>query len=527
MKRVLIGLVAVAGLMASVLVLVASTSNPASGQQASITLQNTSTSNAAARGIPAVATNISVTVSAVGGCNPGNRAPLSNGAYSLPLAVLDGTAGNTEITGLISTNCNWEVSYSNPVCEVSVTVKGTTGTAIGTVVTSGRPLVLSGNGAGNQLQYSGTAVGSIEFAANFAGTGGLASIPPASATVGQRCISTFTSGMSFGTGNAVVAGHAGLEITATYTSATAGCAGGSLTNRVTATGGLQFVSAVPSQGRGASGLINAVSLVSETVTQKASAATAASGDRCIYSVTFTDNLGNLRLARTASGQIDPLKTTGVVDGVITPGPSGTPTDLIPANVTVTYEAFTVPVTVVTTFPADEVFTTDDSVNYIITTDAPCGGFASVIPRGFGSQGDAATTQVFPGSVTVYGSALSRILNDQEKTFNVVAFASTDYRGTTACSVTVTERNGPERCSPVGGASQTQTYAAGVTSLAFEFTHTCEATVSGDGSGTGGTTATTDPDTPPTPPTIVIGGDDDEPDSGTSTSPGPQPEGRTG
>lgn len=527
MKRVLIGLVAVAGLMASVLVLVASTSNPASGQQASITLQNTSLSNAGSRGLPAVASNISVTVSAVGGCNPGNRAPLSNGAYSLPLAAIDGTAGATEITGLISTNCNWEVSYSNPVCEVSVTVKDTSGTAIGAAVTSGRPLVLSGNGAGNQLQYTGTAVGSIEFAANLGGTGGL-SLGSSSTTVGMRCISTFTSAMSFGTGNAVVAGHAGLEITATYTSATTGCGGGSLTNRVTFTGGLEFVSAAPSQGRTADGLINAVSLVSETVAQKATVAGPETSltERCVYRVSFTDNLGNLRLARTATGQLDFLKTSTSADGVVTPGP-GTPpvpADLIPQNVMVTYEAFTVPVTVVTTFPADEVFTTNDSADYIITTDAPCGGFASVIPRGFGVQGDAASTQVFPGSVTVYGSALNPILNS-DKSFNVAAFAATDYRGTSACSVTVTERNAPERCSPVGGASQTQTYSAGAVSLAFEFTHTCEGAVSGDGSGSDGGSG--DPDAPPVPPTIVVGGDEDETDSATSSGSGPTGEGFTG
>ena len=184
-------------------------------------------------------------------------------------------------------------------------------------------------------------------------------------------------------------------------------------------------------------------------------------------------------------------------------------------------------TVVTTYPADEVFTTDDSVDYFISVNSPCGGFTRVIPSGFGSQGDAASTQVFPGSVTVYGSVLNRIQNRvgaaPAKTYDVPAFA--DARGTTACSVTVTERNGPERCSPVGGAAQTKSVAAGSAALAFEFNHTCEPVAptssGGDTGGAGGGGA--NGGGPPAPPAIDVGGTD----SATTTASGPQPEGRTG
>ena len=534
MKRLLIGVVAVAGLLGSVLALVASTSSPASGQQASITLQNTSISAAAARGLPAVATSISVTVQTVNNCNPGARAPLSNGSYSLPIAVADGNAGATEITGLISTQCNWEISYSNLVCEVTVTVKDTSGTNIGAAITSGRPIVLSGTGAGNQLQYTGMAVGSIEFSANIAGAGGLLQ-GSSSAIAGQRCTSSFASGLTLGAGNGgITAAHAGLQITATYTSTTTGCTGGSLVNRVSRTGSLEFVSAAPARAQGVSGVLNAVSLFSETVAQKATPATAASGDRCIYTVTVTDTIGNLRLARTTFGTVDGSKTTSMVDGITTAGTAvttnagSTATDTIPANVTITYETYTVPVVVRSTFPNDEVFTTEDTVRYSINVNAPCGGFLSVIPSGFGTQGDSATSQVFPGSVTVYGAALGSILNPGSgRTFSVRAFQ--DAQGNRPCSVTVTEESGPERCSVVGGPSQTDAYSAGDASLTFEFNHVCEpAGVSG------GVPGDDDENGPPAPPGIDLGLEPDDESSPPAPpvievpeTPGPQEEGRTG
>ena len=531
MRKLLICVVAVAGLLGSVLALVASTSSPASGQQASIRLINTSQSSAAARALPAVSTSIGVTITAVSGCNPGARAPLNNGQFTLPIAATDGTAGAPEITGLISTNCNWQVSFTNFICEVSVQVKEADGTNIGAAVVTGRPIILSGlNTGGGQLQYSGTEVGSIEFTANFAGSGGLLS-GSTSTQPGQRCSSSFTSSMSLG-GTAVTAAHTGLEITATYTSQTAGCIGGTLVNRVTAAGGLQFVSASPAQGRGVSGPTNSVSLISETVAQKGTAVSAALGDRCIYSVTVTDTLGNLRLARNAFGLIDPSKTTNRVDGITTGGTANaflagsTAVDTIPANVTVTYALYRVAVTVVSTYPADEVFTTEDSVDFFIVVNSPCGGFNRVIPSAIGAQGDRASAQVVPGSITVYGSALNVIQNrvgaTPARSYDVPAFA--DARGTNACSVTVTERNGPERCSPVGGASQTKSVAAGSAMMAFEFTHTCEpVAVAGPTSSTEDTVDSTvdGGDGPPAPPVLELGGD-----SATANT-GPQPEGRTG
>ena len=527
MKRFVTGVLVIAGLLASVLALVASASSPASGQQASLTLQNSSVSNAAARALPATVTSISVTFKTVSGCNPGARAPLNDGQFTLPISQTDTALESTsEITGLISTNCNWEVTYSNPVCEVIAEVRGTNGVLIGGLQ-RGTPVILSGvNTGGGSLQFQGTAVGSMRFQANFAQTGGLLA-GSTGTTPGARCVSSFSSSLSLGAGGNVTAAHAGLEITATYTSATAGCVGGTLVNRVTAAGGLQFVSASPAQGTTGGVPSNSVSLISETVAQKASPATAATGDRCIYSVTVTDTLGNLRLARTAAGLVDPSKTTNMVDGILISGTANaflagsTATDIIPANVTVTYSTYRVAVTVTATYPADEVFTTDDTVDYVIAVNAPCGGFNRAIPAGFGVQGESASVRVYPGSVTVYGSGLRSILNTGvAKTFDAPAFF--DARGTQPCSVTVTERFGPERCSPVGGASRTQSVSAGSAALSFEFTHTCEpvgATSSGGDVSVGGTTGGTD--TPPAPPSIDLGG-------GTTTAPsGPAPEGRTG
>ena len=532
MRKLLVCVVAVAGLLGSVLALVASTASPASGQQASITLTNASAGSVAARALGASVTSIGVTITPVSGCNPGARAPLNNGQFTLPMTQRDATweGGAPEITGLISTNCNWQISYTNPICEVTVEI-WTAGDSLIERVRHGRPIILSGlNTGGGQLHYSGMAVSYMRFIVNIGANGGLLS-GSTSSVVGERCGSSFTSSMSLG-GTAVTAAHTGLEITATYTSQTAGCIGGTLVNRVTAAGGLQFVSASPAQGRGVSGPTNSVSLISETVAQKGTAVSAALGDRCIYSVTVTDTLGNLRLARNAFGLIDPSKTTNRVDGITTGGTANaflagsTAVDTIPANVTVTYELYRVAVTVVATYPADEVFTTDDSVDFFIVVNSPCGGFNRVIPSIFGAQGDGASAQVFPGSITVYGSALNVIQNrvgaTPARSYDVPAFA--DARGTQACSVTVTERNGPERCSPVGGASQTKSVAAGSAVMAFEFNHTCEpVAVAGSTSSTEDTVDSTvdGGGSPPAPPALELGGDS------ATTDAGPRPEGRTG
>ena len=528
MKKFLIGVVAVAGLLGSVLAVVASTSGPASGQQASITLQNISASNALVRALPAVSSNINVAISPIGGCNPGTRAPLQNGQFALPVSQTDtATDAVAEITGLMSTNCNWEFIFTNPLCEVNVRIRNQDGDHIEEVKGREVKVILSGsNTGGGQLQYNGQQVGYLRIWALLGGADSFTGTND-STTEGRRCSQTFTSSLSLG-GSAVTAAHTGLEITATYTSSTAGCIGGSLVNRITAAGGLEFVSASPAQARDATGALNGVSLLSETIAQKGSPATAASGDRCIYSVAVTDTLGNLRLARNAFGLIDTSMTTNLVDGVAVSGAANpvlagsTATDIIPANVTITYATYRVAVTVVTTYPADEVFTTDDRVDYLVAVDSPCGGFdAQVIPSNFGAQGDAASTQVFPGSVIVYGNDLNQIQNRvgaaPAKTYDVPAFA--DARGARACSVTVTERNGPERCSPVGGASQTKTVAAGSAALAFEFNHTCEPVAP---------TSSGDPDTddsngggPPAPPAIDVGGGD------TDTPDGPPDEARAG
>ena len=172
-----------------------------------------------------------------------------------------------------------------------------------------------------------------------------------------------------------------------------------------------------------------------------------------------------------------------------------------------------------TFPADEVFTTEDRVGYTISVDSPCGGYLGVLPRGLGNQGDSASAQVFPGTVLVYGSQLRAITQGSTaaRTYSVTAFS--DVQGTTACSVTVTEDSGPERCSVVGGASSTQTYSAGDAALTFEFTHTCEPTAAASTDGGDGDAGTNGP---PAPPAIDLG------DGDAATTPsGPPQEGRTG
>ena len=512
MKRLLIGLVAAASLVASVLVLVTSVSSPTAAQTLpTVTLTNTSTAVAANSPAAELFRNqrrIAVTVATVNNCNAGSRTPLSNGQYTLSAAETNPTAvAGSEITGLLANTCNWEITFRNTAgfCGVTATVRGYNSGAggapniAGGVVALGTPdtdgtLVLSGAGSG-ALRYGGGHVTQIDFAS---------SSPSGCATsfsVGTPDINVPQVNAQGQTDDGTNNAYRGFEFTVGFSSSTAGCIATSGTYVIDAAGESALKSGT-----------NAPFIVDRTLTQLGGTA------RCEYAVSFSPTeVGNLRLAST------PAATSQVSGANAAGSPAVVPAGFISA----TYLPITVGIVVRSTFPTDEVFTTNDTVDYFINVNSPCGGFLGVIPSAFGSQGDSASTLVFPGTITVYGSALNPIQNTA-KQYSVNAFA--DPAGDRPCSVTVTQRNGPERCSVVGGPSQTNTYSAGASVLTFEFNHICEP--AGVASGvTGGD----DENGPPAPPEIDLGLDPDDGENGPPAppaidlpeTPGPQEEGRTG
>ena len=156
------------------------------------------------------------------------------------------------------------------------------------------------------------------------------------------------------------------------------------------------------------------------------------------------------------------------------------------------------------FPADAVFTTNDKVSVNVVVNPPCGGFIKVLPRSLFGQGDRGESQIFPGSVTIYGKQLNTISNTPRR-YSVPAYA--DALGTQACSVTASVSTNVGRCS-TAMSTLTAGYSSGKDSLAIEFPFSCDSDVAEASSSTEKAA-----EEPPSPPSIVIDG--------------PLPEGRTG
>lgn len=471
MKRLLIGVIAVAGLLGSVLAVAASVASPASAQSSSVDLLNVTTLDAA----DPVASQVIVTVQTVNNCNPGTGGSPIQDSYTL-LGASDANTPGRGITGLISTNCNWEVSFrsANGLCGVSAQVKSDASTNVGNPETDGS-LILSGLGGNSQaFRYSGT------------GTNPTGDVARIEFMITTNCSTSFTptavANTDLGDGAADDANKKYQNVQVAVSFAPVADSNDACTQAASLT--LTFNDAgqaTPSATDAA-----AISLINRPL--------GATAD-CSYDVTYAAEAGALRLSQEDL-------TAQVSDAS--------------KDASAKYVPITVQISVTSTFPTDEVFTTQDKVDYFINVDAPCGGYLGVIPQSFGSQGDVASAQVFPGSVTVYGAALNPISVDQTKAYTVEAYA--DGAGQMPCTVRVTERNGPERCVATGGDTQNRTYSAGTSVFAFEFNHTCTPAVATGGAVDAGGDDGGIP-TPPTPPAIDLGGG--------TTSAGPAPEGQTG
>ena len=433
----------------------------------------------------------------------------------------------SSIFPIVDRNCNYSVTFGHTTNRCVTTATIVLSDGAGTVIALGNPVMptITLVGLPNGLQTTLETVTSFQ---NRAAAIASNSPPPAAvnatgfvtsisfsvdAASTTQCATTFAPVANINLPDVTPAnGYQGLEFEATFTTNRQGqlaalCTSGTSTYVVDSSGDV-----VPKTDSNNQPMV--AQLVDRTL------ADLSGTGRCTYTVSFTPEVGSLWLARTG-GRVDP-PTYPATRSDISSEVTGT-TNVV----AITYTTITVPIVVRSTFPEDEVFTTDDRVAYTVSINSPCGGYLGVLPRGIGNQGDSASAQVFPGTVLVYGSALRAITQGvtDQRAYSVSAYA--DPLGTRVCSVTVTEDSGPDRCSPVGEASQSQTYSAGDTSLAFEFTHTCEpAADASDGEEGSGGTGT--PGGPPAPPAINLG-EGDGTDSGTSTTTpaGPMPEGRTG
>ena len=510
MKRLLIGVVAVAGLLGSVLALVASSTNPASGQTtAPITLRNTETRLPNATN-PIAEDQVRVSVVPLQGCTP-----RTGGAINGQILQPSGTTGDILVVSL-DTNCSWQVTFAQVAntCVTTGLVNNNSNTNAANTAVAGNPIaptiLINGLGAGGGLQYTGSADADGNPATPRTPVAAITPTKIDFSISATLCATNFmpvaTIGLPTGavtTGN-TLSSYAGLEFEVTYTTNRQGqlaplCTTGTSTYVVNDNGAV-----VPKMDSNNMPML--ANLINTTLGDLGGTG------RCTYTASFSAEVGGLRPATNIRGEPDVRYPTGRSD--ISGETVGTTN-----TVSISYVRITVPIVVRSTFPADEVFTTEDRVGYTVSVDSPCGGYLGVLPRGLGNQGDSASAQVFPGTVLVYGSQLRAVTQGatQMRTYSVTAF--NDVRGTMACSVTVTEDSGPERCSVVGGASSTQTYSAGDAALTFEFTHTCEPTAAASTDDAEGEASTNGP---PAPPAIDLG------DGDTATTPsGPPQEGRTG
>ena len=501
MKRFLIGLVAVAGLVASVLAVATSAASPTSGQTqppGSILIENDY--QLAPQALPSqplteaqqtLLSSITVTVTPIGGCDPGNLAPANNGVFSLPGKTRNSDPNSVASTGLLNPRCSWTVTASNPgnSCAVQITADDDNDPSSNISLSVTGSLVLAGLNQGRLVVPSAPTRGVTNIRVTLLRT---------------DCVTTFAAGVSItvpGTGSNGVSAYAGTEFTVAYSSTQTGCAASGTDTFVV---GRTLTSSTPPAATVARKAgTTQPRLVSQT---RAEAAKGASGTFCQYTADVTPalpentNLGRSSLAVNES--IDGATATRVVNGMLSGGADvldPSPTKVY--TVVAAYTAITVKIKVTTVFPSDEVFTTADRVDYTIGINAPCGGYLNLLPSGFGSQGDSASSQVFPGATLVYGEDLRPLTVGvtDTRTYRVDAYA--DTRGSRVCSVTVSERNGPDRCSVVGGESQTMSYSAGATELAFEFNHTCDAVAAAGGDAADGGSGT-----PPAPPPLDLDGD---------------------
>lgn len=389
---------------------------------------------------------VRVNVVPVNECDPGKRGP-SKEVYEL------GGAGDFDITGILSTSCNWEVRFSHAtgLCAVSATLLTIGGGPIpldenvAERIMNDASLILNSVGGASGLTFNDLIVTGIDF------------------DIENTCASSFvpeaTIELSDDAGPA--RDYAGLLFTVTYTSSRANCtASASATYTLSNTGESIFATA----GSTAPRLIHqAFADLDKPVSR----------NRCEYDVSYTPEVGALRVLSTATSTIH----GGGEEFPETP------------EVSLAYGIALVDIVVVTTFPVDRIFTTQERVSFEVQSVGigSCAGLRGLLPSILTSAGNFVYAQALPGSTIVHSQDVNQILVGQDRTFTARAYA--DARGTVPCTVQVTELSAPESC-PATTSVQSEQYSPGTTVMRFEFVHSCD----GDSAGGGAST----PPTPPSP-----------------------------
>ena len=450
MKRLLIAVVAVAGLLGSVMAVAVSVTSSASAQTA-IPTQAVTLNSAAPAATGGANNDITVTIMPLAGCTNAGGQFVGGAADTAGTGrVYTLRPSQTQPVGTLSLLCNWLVTYSSVagICHVSAqprTALGATGDDIGPAISTGVPgfrgLALSGNGVTLTTPTgTGTVTGIVfNLLSGSQNCADLHDDSEVSITVprGPAGQVNYYANLQFP-----------VEITPTATSH-ARC---TQERRVTlTTNGLTATS----------DSTTVMMTVSDLIEQPLGVTTGS----CEYTVGFPGESGALSLNTRAPGH----------DALIKAGEAA---DL---NASATYAKTVVNVVVTSEYDEDEAFLTTESVDYHVTVAAPCGGYIQAIPTQFGVLSDVATVLPLAGRVVVYGPSLSPITS-AGKTFTVDAYA--DPQGTQECTVTVTEKNGPARCTVMGGNSDTKTYETGnPASFTFLFDHDCDdsatTTIGGD------------------------------------------------
>ncbi len=168
-KLLSVSIFSIIGILVSTLVIVGTTTSTASAQTSSVTIRNVTPPHPDDVNVWAA----TVDVSPADGCDPGSRTPQNTvgGSYFLD-------ASESTVTGALSQQCDWLLDFTTSgrdtrgelECPVSITVKGSDGTAIGNPVITRRgvsnavPLRLFGVGGNGPLKFGDYRdVASIDF----------------------------------------------------------------------------------------------------------------------------------------------------------------------------------------------------------------------------------------------------------------------------------------------------------------------------------------------------------------------------
>lgn len=485
--KALTGVAIIGGLLASVLVAIVATSSPvSSSQRTALTIMNAHTLEADEKlGNPA--NQARVTVRPVSDCEPGE-----GGSPLKDEFILD--AGESQIIGLLSTNCNWEIQVVNVgsksrivadavavVCATELTPLGTDGMGVDTngdnmvdtyspgsnptSATGHTTLFLNGVGGRNSLQLGGVSIPSISL--NFLETDSscTASLQP---EVSIAVPQTESNGVNV---------WAGMEFDVDYTSDIEGCDELYTTRyRINNSGAVEL--AADEQAP----ILHYQNIYHFYAVSNPPPGFDESMNSCRYRVEFPPYIGSLALSSLTQtrGPDDNSENIVPADSIY----AGHEANPLAISLNATYAEAQVAVHVRAAFPSDALFSTEDKVAYSIEVLSPCGGVLAIVPDIVSKPAEYASAQAFPGSFTVFGSIQNEVL-EESRTFATDAFA--DPNGDVPCSVRVTESSTPAGCVATGGNVQTQTYSPGLGAMRFEFAHSCE-------SGAGGTTPPAVPDT---------------------------------